>query len=294
MGKFSAVTRAVTKKAKKKIKKEDPKPKFKADRKLKPEVEKELKKQDAVKRNAPKKDSGRAFQQSSAEKAADKAPKPKTDTRVAEAGGNVTKAQQDRINAAPSTQALTSLKSTLNKEVDALKTLTDGEKKRRKQKISTLVDNAKDKIRTKGEKAAKKKGTDRRSAAEKPQSSTERQAAAIGKSRTPRSGPPQSDRKAGMNMMTSYTSLSRAQGKQKAKADLSSGKITKTEHDAIIKKIDDLNLGEVSKSSRGASQRSRDKMMKSKMKPLPIPFNGGGMSSRKGNFDMRKGGMFSK
>ena len=164
MGKFSALKRKAVKKAKKKIK-EEPKPKFKADRKVDPSITEALKKQNETTRNAPKKSSGRAFEQTQAEKAADKAPKPKTDTRVAEAGGNVTKAQQDRINAAPSTQALTSLKSTLNKEVDALKTLTDGEKKRRKQKISTLVDNAKDKIRAKGEKAAKRKGSDTRPAA---------------------------------------------------------------------------------------------------------------------------------
>ena len=47
-------------------------------------------------------------------------------------------------------------------------------------------------------------------------------------------------------------------------------------------------------AGRKMQQSARDKKMKKKMKPLPMPFNKGGMSSHKGNFDMRKGGMFSK
>jgi len=51
---------------------------------------------------------------------------------------------------------------------------------------------------------------------------------------------------------------------------------------------------EVDTMSRKQQQSARDRKMKKEMKPLPMPFNKGGMPSRKGNFDMRKGGMFSK
>ena len=41
-------------------------------------------------------------------------------------------------------------------------------------------------------------------------------------------------------------------------------------------------------------QAAGDKKMKGKVILPKTPFNKGGMPSRKGNFDMRKGGMFSK
>ena len=45
------------------------------------------------------------------------------DTRAKSAGSNLTAAQRKRINDAPTPQALTSLQSTMVKEIDALKSL---------------------------------------------------------------------------------------------------------------------------------------------------------------------------
>ena len=51
---------------------------------------------------------------------------------------------------------------------------------------------------------------------------------------------------------------------------------------------------ESTKAGRAMQQAARDKKMKGKITLPKAPFNKGGMSSHKGNFDMRKGGMFAK
>ena len=47
-------------------------------------------------------------------------------------------------------------------------------------------------------------------------------------------------------------------------------------------------------AGRKMQQSARDKKMKGKITLPQTPFNKGGMPSSKGNFDMRKGGMFAK
>jgi len=59
-------------------------------------------------------------------------------------------------------------------------------------------------------------------------------------------------------------------------------------------RFEKMQSDEVDTMTRKQQQSARDKKMKKEMKPLPMPFNKGGMSSHKGNFDMRKGGMFAK
>jgi len=59
-------------------------------------------------------------------------------------------------------------------------------------------------------------------------------------------------------------------------------------------RFEKMQSAEVDTMTRKQQQSARDRKMKKEMKPLPMPFNKGGMPSRKGNFDMRKGGMFSK
>ena len=103
-------------------------------------------------------------------------------------------------------------------------------------------------------------------------------------------------------MMSSYTSISRAKGKQKAAADRADGKITDTQYKAIVKEIDRLNADEVRAAAAKRSGSSRPISLSQMVKGKPdrelrkggMPFNKGGMSSHKGNFDMRKGGMFAK
>jgi len=303
---FIRAGKKVAKKAK-----EDPKPKFKADRKLDKEIEERLAKQDKIAKDAdkakakgdkpkaaPKSRTGRAFEQTAAEKAADKASKPKTDTRVERAGSNVTAAQRKAINDAPSTIALTSLKSKLNKEVDSLKNATTVEKKERKDKIANLISDRKEIMRKRAADAAKPKKADTRPASKKPQSSEERQQAAIGKSLTPRRAP-NSDRKPSMAMMTSYTSMERGEAIAKAGRDLRSGKITQAEHDAIIKQIEAKNKIEV---LRSAAKRSGKKQVSLPKAPEGMEpergaarglFKRGGLV-KAGHTDMRKGGLFYK
>ena len=47
-------------------------------------------------------------------------------------------------------------------------------------------------------------------------------------------------------------------------------------------------------ATRKGQNTSRARKMKDKVTLPEMPFNKGGMASRKGNFDMRKGGMFMK
>ena len=273
-------------------------PKYKAKRTLDPKIEKELEEQTKTTRAAPSKRKPRAFAQTAAEKAADKTPKPKTDTRVERAGSNVTAAQRKVINDAPSTISLTSLKSKLNKEVDSLKNATATEKKERKDKIANLISDRKETIRKRAADAAKPKKADTRPASKKPQSAEERQQAAIGKSLTPRRAP-SSDRKPSMAMMTSYTSMERGEAIAKAGRDLRSGKITQAEHDAIIKRIETKNEMEV---VRSAAKRSGKKQVSLPKAPKGMEpergaarglFERGGLV-KTGHTDMRKGGLFYK
>ena len=292
--------------------KQDPKPKFKADRKLDKEVEERLAKQDKVAKDAdkakakgdkpkaaPKSRTGRAFEQTAAEKAADKAPK---DTRVARAGGNVTGAQKKAIDDAPSVQALTSIRSKLVNDVKKLKNATDAEKKERVAKIRKLVEDRKEAIRKKAADAAKPKKADTRPARKKPQSAKERQDAAVGKARTPRSAPA-NDKKVSMAMMTSYTSMERGAAIAKAGRDLRANRITQAQHDAIVDAINLKNEREVARSAAKRSGKKRVTLPKAPKGMEPQRgaakglFNKGGVvkdKSRTGHTDMRMGGIFYK
>ena len=59
-------------------------------------------------------------------------------------------------------------------------------------------------------------------------------------------------------------------------------------------RFEKMQADEVDTMTRKQQQSARDKKMKGKVTLPPMPFNKGGMSSHKGNFDMRKGGMFAK
>ena len=59
-------------------------------------------------------------------------------------------------------------------------------------------------------------------------------------------------------------------------------------------RFEKMQADEVDTKTRKQQQSARDKKMKGKVTLPPMPFNKGGMSSHKGNFDMRKGGMFAK
>jgi len=192
MGILSAAAKAA--RAAKKAKKKNPKPKFKAERKLDEDVEKRLVEQDkAIKaadkakdkgdkpKAAAKTREGKAFEQTQAEKAKDKAPKAKEDTRVGRAGAAVTAAERKAIADAPSPQALTTLKSKLNNKIEGLKNATAEEKKARKAKIADMISGRKDAMRKKAADAAKPKKPDTRPAAKKKQTAEERQRASIGK-----------------------------------------------------------------------------------------------------------------
>lgn len=273
-------------KAAKAAKKADPKPKFKAKRKVASEVESKLKKQESVKRNAPasKSDGGPSFKQTQRERAADKSKK-SADSRVQSAGGNLTAAQRKRINDAPTPQALTSLQSTMVKEIDGLKSLSDAQKSTRKKSLRSTISDQKDTLRKRAETPAKKSGpTD---PAKKRQSADERARAGFGSVRT--IGTTQRNKKEGLGMMSSYTSMQRADAIVKARKDLSAGKITQAEYDRIMAAIDkkDVAAGQKAKLKASAG-RSKP------VKPLPNPFanmnRGGTINS--GHTDMRKGGMF--
>ena len=226
--------KAIKSRAKKKAK-EDPKPKFKAKRKVSSEVESKLKKQESVKRNAPasKSDGGPSFKQTQRERAADKAKK-SDDTRAKSAGSNLTAAQRKRINDAPTPQALTSLQSTMVKEIDGLKSLSDAQKSTRKKSLRSTISDQKDTLRKRAETPARKAGPTE--PAKKRQSADERARAGFGKVRT--IGTTQRNKKEGLGMMSSYTSMQRADAIVKAGKDLRSGKITQAEYDRIMSAID--------------------------------------------------------
>jgi len=284
----SIAKRAIKNRAKKKLKK-DPKPKFKAKRKVSSEVESKLKKQESVKRNAPasKSDGGPSFKQTQRERAADKAKK-SSDTRAKSAGSNLTAAQRKRINDAPTPQALTSLQSTMVKEIDGLKSLSDAQKSTRKKSLRSTISDQKDTLRKRAETPARKSGpTD---PAKKRQSADERARAGFGKVRT--IGTTQRNKKEGLGMMSSYTSMQRADAIVKARKDLSAGKITQAEYDRIMAAIKKQDTSEV---MMGKAKASASRKKPVTLPPTPdfarVQKKRGGMV-KSGHTDMRKGGMF--
>ena len=291
MGMF---TKGLTKAAKKKKpkKKADPKPKFKAKRTLSKDVEEKLKKQSAVKRNAPasKPSGGPAFKQTTRERAADKAKKP-ADTRAKSAGGNLTAEQTKRIKDAPTPQALTSLQSTMVKEIDALKSLDTAQKTARKKSLRSAIKDQKEVLRKRAETPAKKDAP--KDPAKRRQSADERARAAFGKVRT--IGTTQRNKKEGLGMMSSYTSMTRADAIVKAGKDLRADKITQSQYDDIMKAIDKKDTAEVQRGKLKASAGRTNK----KVKPLPVTAedfaklkkNRGGLMKAV-HTDMRKGGLF--
>lgn len=134
------------------------------------------------------------------------------------------------------------------------------------------------------EKAAKNKITNRARAAEqegkrkryvnpnpakRKQSKEERDRAATG--RVSAKTTTQQNKKEGPGSMVAYTSVSRAEGKRKAKADLAAGRITEAKYKSIITAIDRANAEEVNKKGRGVSQNAAD--MKAKSVTIPrAPF----------------------
>lgn len=59
-------------------------------------------------------------------------------------------------------------------------------------------------------------------------------------------------------------------------------------------KFESKQASDVDKMERKQQQSARDKKMKGKVTLSSMPFNKGGMASRTGHTDMRKGGMFMK
>ena len=79
------------------------------------------------------------------------------------------------------------------------------------------------------------------------------------------------------------------------KAELSRAeKAELSEMKAELKEIEARMAKEPQASSNKASEAARSRKMKGKVTLPSQPFNKGGMASRKGNFDMRRGGMFMK
>ena len=164
-----------------------------------------------------------------------------------------------------------------DKEAAAIAKINQAEKK----KIDAIV--------KRGEDAKPKPKKDRSliPAAKRKQSGEERARAATG--RVSAKTTTQQNKKEGVGSMVSYTRMTRAAGKAKAKRDLDAGRITKAEYDRIIKAIDRANEAEVSKAGRNVSQRAAD--MKSRTPttreaPFPIPAKAKGVKG----LNMKKGG----
>ena len=164
-----------------------------------------------------------------------------------------------------------------DKEAAAIAKITQAEKKN----IDAIV--------KRGEAAKPKPKKDRSQIppAKRKQSGEERSRAATG--RVSAKTTTQRNKKEGVGSMVSYTSMTRAAGKAKAKRDLDAGRITQAEYDLIIKAIDRANEREVSKAGRGVSQRAAD--MKSRTPttreaPFPIPAKAKGTKG----LNMKKGG----
>ena len=268
------------------------KPKFKAERKVRKDIKEKLEKQEAaVKASDKAKKAGEKPKGAPVEggrkprsPAVDKPKADKKDTRAASAGDNLTGANIKAIKDAPTTQALTSLKSKINKEISALKNITDQQKKKRKIKLAKMIDDTKKKLRKVAADAAKPKKPDTRPAPKKPQSADERAQAGFGNVRT--IGTTQRNKKEGVGMMSSYTSMSRADAIVKAGKDLRSGKITQAEYNRIMKAIDRKDDRE------NLSQAAKRTGAKKVSLPKPLegaePVTGAGRAAMRG---MKEGGL---
>lgn len=127
--------------------------------------------------------------------------------------------------------------------------------------------------------------------AKRKQSGEERSRAATG--RVSAKTTTQRNKKEGVGSMVSYTSMSRAAGMRKAKADYEAGRITKAQYEKIIKAIDRANAEEVSKVGRRTSQRAADMKAKTpttRKAPFPIPAKTKGVKG----LNMAKGGYSKK
>ena len=127
------------------------------------------------------------------------------------------------------------------------------------------------------------------------QSGKERGAAATGSASatTTQAG----DKSLSISSYRSMTDKARATAKANAKADFAADKITKTQMNTIVKRIDAANASEVDTATRKMQQGSRDKKAPPVSLKAPMNFNMGGMSKAKprtGNMDYRMGGMFMK
>tara|TARA_R110001592_G_scaffold317870_1_gene594841 strand:- start:302 stop:1315 length:1014 start_codon:yes stop_codon:yes gene_type:complete len=270
---------------------EGPTPVLKAERTLDRKVTDRLKAQEAETRAAAPTGSKKPKPPVDVTKPTKDKPRPvkKETPLVANAGGNLTGANRKAIKEAPTPQALTSLQSKLSKEITKLKNITPAQEKARRIALADAISVRKQALRKAAE--TKPRRADTRPAPKKPQGSQERQNKAIGNTPTPRSSP-QNDKKPGIGGMTSYTSMSRGDAIAKAGRDLRANRITKSEHEKIIKAIARKNSAEVNKASVRTSQKNRDRAEFKGYTPSS-PFSMGGMpSKRTGNIDMRKGGMF--
>lgn len=131
-----------------------------------------------------------------------------------------------------------------------------------------------DAIVKRGEDAKPKPKKDRSliPAAKRKQSGEERARAATG--RVSAKTTTQQNKKEGVGSMVSYTSVSRAAGMRKAKADLAAGRITESKYEDIMNAIDRANAEEVNRASRRGSQKAADMKAKTpttREAPFPIP-----------------------
>jgi|5_EtaG_2_1085323.scaffolds.fasta_scaffold14188_8 hypothetical protein len=245
-----------------------PTPKFKADRKVDPAIMAAIKKQEEKGANIKATGDKPTAQKAREALGVDKARKAtKSTTRVSNAKGNLTAAQMKTIDDAPTPTSLTSIQARMIEDINKLKKLTPAERKTRIANVRKRVADRKDKLRAAAKVKPKKEDTRRKS--EKPQSSEERQRASSG--RVSSTTTTQKNKKEGVGSMVAYTSLSRGKAITKAGIDLRAGKITKAQHDKIVKEINRLNAKEAPRRAGDGPKRK-----KQPYKPKS-PFNKGGM-----------------
>ena len=231
------------------------------------------------------------------ERAADKSKK-SADSRVQSAGGNLTAAQRKRIKDAPTPQALTSLQSTMVKEIDALKSLDTAQKTARKKSLRSAIADQKDVLRKRAETPAKKskpKDPDKTR-----QTFKERAKQGFGKVSPILTT--QRNKKEGMGMFRSYTSMERADAIVKAGKDLRADKITQAEYNDIIKAIKKKDTEEIKMGKARASAGRTKRVTLPESLAGAEPVKGAGRAAMRGmkrgglmkavHTDMRKGGLF--
>lgn len=102
------------------------------------------------------------------------------------------------------------------------------------------------------------------------------------------------------NIKTAYQKMLTAQRDrfekmQSDEVDTTQRKALQGAHDARMKKKNANKPNPLMEDfERAMAEGKKNKKRKGGVMKKAMPFNKGGMSSRKGNFDMRKGGMFSK